>query len=604
VNDAALRERENDHRTALLHEHQALEQRFLMRLARGSWSADVWLSSGGRPARTHLIEALGEHQRLLVTGDRCTGKSALAAFLLSQSARRDVGFGDHAPFAVVVRRLAGSTLDEETLARLNPAAGIDVIRTALEAGRGLVVVDGIDEAPSPDELKRSLAALAARYPYSRFVATTRPLPAKVAGRSESAIDGFLTVPIAGPRKEAGATVLAIHPRPPAERVAQLAAEVGSLLDRWCIQDLPPGSVLRSLTARGRFLLVCHLAASAYDARQVEHTIDLFIRDLAAELGTARWFPDTEQLLHEDEHPNGGEPIADPEALARRLVADIRAHPGILFERRPGVFAFTSLAVQQYLTAAFFAKERLWSELLLACEDPWWHPIIVLASGLPAPFSSASPPRLLIRELLRQWATADSVATFLAAAAAEVADDLPPSIRREIDRRLRAALPLRSDIQVVHIVDDIGEIAAPALIRALDGAGPDERARMLTALGRLDHPDAIRTIARFTGDPERTTEPILCWAWNVDAVGVGQPVGFFAFAAFFNLALSTPAASALFDQVLARTSEETRAAFVELVVSKFLDDFHWGAEPEEERDPWRSATLMEKILAAGVGPPPK
>ncbi len=599
MNDAALRERENDHRMALVHEHKALEHRFLVRLARGTWSADVWLSAGGRPARRHLMEALGEHPRLLITGARWSGKSALAAFLLAQTARHDVGFGDHAPFAVMVRRLEGSELDEEALAELNPAAGVDVIHTALEVGRALVVVDGLDEARSPELLKRSIANLAAKYPHSRFVATTRPLPSRVAGRSETAIDGFHTVPIAGPQREPGATVHPIHrPRSPAEQVQHLAAEVERLLDRWRLGSLPRGSALRGLTERGRFLLVCHLASSGYDARQVEQTAELLVRDVASELDEARWFPDTEQLLLEDEAPSGGEPVRDREQLARRMVDDIRRHPGVLFEKRPGVFAFASLAVQQYLTAAFFAKERLVQELLFCGEDPWWHPIIVLAAGLPAPFSSASPARQWIGELLRQWVTPDSVATFLADQAAEVAPSLPEPMRREIDRRIRTALPVRSDAQLAHIVDDVGEIAAPALLRSLEGAGPNERARVITALGRLDHPDAVRAIARFTGDEERTTEPMLCWAWNVDAVSAGAPVGFFAFAAFFNLALSTASADALFDQVLAKTSDEARGIFVELIVRKVLDDLHWGAEQPEERDPWRSATLMEKILARG------
>lgn len=604
VNDPALRERENDHRMALVHEHEALESRFLVRLARGAWSADVWVTEGGRPVRRHLMAALVDHPRLLITGGRWTGKSALASFLLAQTARRDVGFGDHAPFTAPARRLPGSTLDEDLLARLNPAAGLDVILTALESGRGLVVVDGLDEARSPDELKRSLAELAARYPYSRFVVTTRPLPAKVAGRTETAIDGFLPVPIAGPQREQGATVHAIHPRPPAERVPALAAEVDELLDRWRIVHLPPGAALRGLTERGRFLLACHLASSAYDARQVEQTTDHLAREIGAELSTARWFPDTEQLLLEDEKPAGGEPLADPEGFARRLLDDIRLRPGVLVEKRPGIFAFASLAVQQYLTAAFFAKERLVNEILLRCEDPWWHPVIVTAAGLPAPFSSASPPHALIGELLRQWATPDSVATFLAVQAAEVAPPLPRAIRRDIDRRLRVALPLRSDAQLAHVVDDIGEIAAPALLRGLDGAGPDERARMLTALGRLDHPDAVRVLARHAGDEDRTTEPMLCWAWNVDAVAAGVPVGFFAFAAFFNLALTNASAGAMYDQVLAKTSEETRGKFVELVVRKFLDDAHWGADFPEERDPWRSASMMEKIFALGLPTEPK
>lgn len=600
ANDEALRDRENDHRAALLHEHAALEHRFLTRLARGAGSADVWLPSGGRPERRHVLDALAEHPRLLVTGGRWAGKSALASFLLAQAARHDLGLGDHVPFAAPVRRLAASHLDEDVLARLNPAAGIDVVRAALESGRALVVMDGLDEARSPDTLKRSLADLAARHPGSRIVATTRPLPARVPGRSGAHVDGFVAAPLAGPRRDAGATVHALHPeRTPSDRVLQLAAEVDALLDRWGPGRLPQGSALGALTERGRFLIACHLAANGYDARQIEVSSRHLRRTVACEVAEARWFPDTGMLLHVEESPRGGEPLADPDAFAARFVEEVGRHPGVLFEQRPGFFAFASLAAQQYLTAAFFAQQRLVREMLWMLADPWWHPVIVTVAGLPAPFSSVSPARELIGELLRQWATTDSVATFLADQAAEVARELPASLRREIDRRVRAALPLRSDAQLAHIVDGVGEVAVPALLRALDGAGPDERARTLTALGRIDHPDAIRALARHAGDAERTTEPMLCWAWHVDALAAGVPVGFFAFAAFFNLALSHPAAHALYDQVLARTSDETRAVFVDLVVRKLLDDVRWGAEAPEERDPQRSASLLEKILARGL-----
>lgn len=602
VNDPDLCDRENDHRAALDDEHRKLECRFLFRLARGNASADVLVTTDGRRERRHLALALLDHPRLLIIGGRWSGKTTLASFLLAQASRHDMGFGDHAPFAVKAQRLRESELDEESLVELNPAAGHDVLLTALEAGRALVVVDGLDEARSPDKLKRSIAALAVKYPYSRFVVFSRPLPARIAGRHENLIDGFVTATIAGPDRTAGATVFELHPRSPAERVASLSTEVEGLLERWHIHHLPPGNTLRYLTERGRFLVACHLAADAYCGRLVELTDEVLARGISAELATASFFEETEQILHEDEHPNGGEPIAEKDSLSRRMVEDIRAFPGVLIERRPGIFAFASLAVQQYLTAAFFAKEGLLVDLLETSDDPWWHPVFVIAAGLPAPFSSVSPARVWIAALLRQRVKADSVATYLADQAAVVAPFLPVSLRRDIDRRLRAALPIDSDAQLIHLVTDIGEIAAPAVIGALAGAGVNERARMLTALGRLDHPDVLRALVRHASDEERTTELMLCWAWNVDAVAAGLPVGFFAFAAFFNLALNTPAGDALFDQVLAKTSDETRHAFIDLVVRKYLNDHHWGREHEEDRDPWRSAAFMEKIMARGAPSP--
>ena len=597
VNDQRIREAEIAHESALLDEHRSLEARLLLRLARGSWSADVWLP-GNVPVRHHVFDALAHHPRLLVVGGRWSGKSTLAAYVLVRTARWDARFRDHLAFSVNVGRMTGPTLDEREITRANPAAGPDVLQVALECGRALVVVDGIDETDSPAELKRSIAAFARQYPLCQMIVTTRPLPAKVPGKSESTIDGFVPVRMAGPDARRGATIHELDiVRSPAERVARLGADVQRLLEAWRYEDLPPGGGLRLLTERGRFLVACHIAAGTYDSRMVELATEQLEQDIREECDGARWFEDTGQLLHADEAPRGGVPHPDLAAFARSVVDDIRRCPGVLVEKQPGMFAFADLAVQQYLTAMFFAKEGFGDQLLLIRDDPWWHPVIVLSAALPPPFSTRAPARAFIRELLDTSIGADSATTFLAALAAQVAPSLPRAIHDEIDRRMRAALPPRSSVQVIHVVDDIGDIAAPSLLAALEGATASERAFIITALGRLDHPPALRAIARFASDAEPAADAVLCWFWCVDALIKGEPVGFFAFAAIFNLALSSPAANALFDQVLARASHRTLDTFVRLVATKIMDDEHWGAEPEHERDPDHASALMEKVITA-------
>lgn len=319
--------------------------------------------------------------------------------------------------------------------------------------------------------------------------------------------------------------------------------------------------------------------------------------LRDELQGARWFPETEQLLHEDEKPQGGVPIENGAALAAEIVREIRHHPGVLVERRPGVFAFAEVAFQHHLAAIFFAGERDVRHFLAVREDPWWHDVLVAAAGLGAPFSSQLPAMRIVRSLLDATVAAESVTTFLAARCADVARDLPARMREEIDRRLAATVPPRSNLEVAHLVDDIGEIAAPALVGALGVAAANERAFLVTALGRLDYPPAVRVLGRLVADEELTTEAVVCWVWKVDAIAVGLPVGFFAFAAFFHLALSMPSAYAMVDEVLDRTSRSILDAFLDLLVSKIDHDQHWGLEAEPERDPDRLALLLDKVVTA-------
>jgi len=381
------------------------------------------------------------------------------------------------------------------------------------------------------------------------------------------------------------------------RAERVADEVNRLLAGWSIDPLPRTAVLDRLTYQGRLLTVSPLAASMQDRQVTELLAHELANAFQNELEGARWFSDTEQLLHEDEKPQGGMPVEDPARLATEIVREIGQHPGVLVETRLGVFAFAEVAFQQYLAAIFFASERDVLHLLSVREDPWWHDVIVFAAGLGAPFSSRLPPKTLVRALLDATVTANSVTTFLAARCAEAASYLPTPIRTEIERRLAAAVPPRSNIQVAHLVDDIGAIAAPALVAALGTAGANERAFLVTALGRLDYPPAVRVLARLVGDDDATTEPIVCWAWKVDAIAMGLPVGFCAFAAFFNLAFSTPSAYAMFNEVLDRASHATLDAFIRLIVQKLMNDEHWGADAELERDPDRIALLIDKVVTA-------
>jgi len=558
--------------------------------------------SGCRP-REHLFELLAQERRVLVIARRASGKTALGTLLTSQAASRDLGFGFAVPLLVAVDRLGTRRLDEAELGRQNPLLGAAGVARVLEAGDGLIIVDGFDGAASIDARKASIADLGRRYPAARIVVFTRPLPRKVPGRSETAIEGFLTVRTAAPVAPDVATIHELQDhRSEAHRVKRIGEVVHGLLECWSFGALPRASVLARLTSRGLLFLASRLAAGDHGNRTVELVeIDL-LNKIELELQGARWFAETEMLLHEDEHPQGGAPLEDPAALAKAIVQEIRMHPGVLVERRSGVFAFADLAVQQYLAAIFFAAGCDTAHFVEVRDDPWWHEVIVFAAGLPAPWSSSLPAKTLVRALLDASASADSATTFLAARCASVASFLPSSLRAEIDRRLRATILPRSDAQVAHLVDDIGEVAAPALVAALPSVGANERAFIATALGQLVYAPSVRVLAGLVDDEKATTEPITLRAGPVDAVVEQAPVGLFAFAAFFHLALVNSVAYRMFDDVVARVSRGVRETFVRLVASKIVGEKSWGEETEDESeaDADRVEELVEKVVrASGV-----
>lgn len=96
-------------------------------------------------------------------------------------ARDDRDWRPRVPFIVFLRHCAGGKLPtpQEFPKLLSSALGDpppNWVRDILKAGRGLVLLDGVDEIPhaSRTELRRSLADLVQAYPASYFVVTTRP----------------------------------------------------------------------------------------------------------------------------------------------------------------------------------------------------------------------------------------------------------------------------------------------------------------------------------------------------------------------------------------------------------------------------------------------
>ena len=107
----------------------------------------------------------------------------------------------------------------------------------------------------------------------------------------------------------------------------------------------------------------------------------------------------------------------------------------------------------------------------------------------------------------------------------------------------------------------------------------------------------RALARLAEDESRTTDSMLCWAWNIDVTVQGGPVAFFAFLAIFNLAISNPAAGAVFEEVLPRVPLDVFDHFFHLLASKLANDEYWGRETPPERDMDRISDMLESMEKA-------
>ncbi|WP_437723891.1 NACHT domain-containing protein [Sorangium sp. So ce861] len=614
---------ERDHVDSVWREHGQIHVRVLIRNEQVPMDMEVLPRRVDAPSRCTVPELLARHERVLVVGGRGSGKTALIARLAARAAA-DHRQGTRAlvPFVVLVSLLDDPRLDERAIAKLSPIGGVVLLRRALEERRALVLVDGLDEAGSgARRLSESVEAFAAAHPGNPMVVTTRPRRAGIPGYARVELRGFVTATLL---PQPGTRVVAAHHfsarRDPGRRTSLIASAVDALLERYAAEELRPGAILKSLDLRDRRLLFSAIAWLMHSDRLVELPVAPLAELLRWRLDGARWVEgprlvlcradeeDDEEDMDEDEDGDGdrdpqggplergaagdarelGELAQDIDGMVERVIEEIRGHQGLLVERRPGAFSFADLSYQAYLNAVDHVRIGALDALIEARSDPWSHETIVHAAGIPEVDAAA-----FILELLEADRGEAPVATLLASRCAEVAGGrLPPQLRRTIARRLSAVVPPRNPFDVAYLIDDVGEVAGPALILALGSASPSERAYTAMTLGGLRHRPAYGVLVRMAADDSPVNEPIVCWLWDEEQLVKDQVIGCFALLALFDVALAVPSASTLFLQAIERAPRGALDC-----VYKLIDDQHAERIGRASEDgPIRDVEAVDVLLA--------
>jgi len=143
---------------------------------------------------TELLEHLPElGGRILIRGEAGMGKSTLLRWAALQAAAArpndrlqhqfdiDSPWLQRVPFLILLRHCEGGKLPapEDLPRKIASALGAPPqhwVQQVLEQGRGLLLIDGIDEVPKfhREETKKEIAALLGRFPNNLFLVTTRP----------------------------------------------------------------------------------------------------------------------------------------------------------------------------------------------------------------------------------------------------------------------------------------------------------------------------------------------------------------------------------------------------------------------------------------------
>uniref|UniRef100_A0AAU2VXT4 NACHT domain-containing protein n=1 Tax=Streptomyces sp. NBC_00008 TaxID=2903610 RepID=A0AAU2VXT4_9ACTN len=500
-------------------------------------------------------QALSGTRRLLLRGPAGSGKSTLVQWLAVNTARRTFGgeLADWNRCVPFVLRLRAFTSDEtlpgpEDFLR---AAGVPLHGAApsgwadrlLSEGRGLVLVDGVDEVPM--RLRRRtekwLKDLITAYPRSRYVVTTRPSAVPESWLSGSGFEAHSLMPMG--KKDILAFIDHWHTAAHSECVsdeereqldgyeASLRRAVGTRRDLGRLATNPLMCALLCALNRDRRTQLPRARKELYDA-----ALDMLLvrrdteRDIVGVEGVDLTRDEQTALLQRLAYwliRNGQAEADRDEALAmvtEWLTAmsqvpgspeDVFAHllirSGLLREPAPGAVGFVHRTFQDYLGAKAAVEARDFGVLVKHAHDDQWHDVVQMAVG----HARAEERARLLRQLLKRAAQTrkhHNRLVLLAAASLEHAPELDPAVRAEVQRQTADLLPPRSREDAEGLAA-LGEVVLELL------PGPEEVSSQYAAgyvvltAALVGGDAAYEVVKRYRDDERIAVASQLCEAWG-------------------------------------------------------------------------------------------
>ncbi|MFD5328782.1 NACHT domain-containing protein [Streptomyces sp. NPDC127092] len=507
------------------------------------------------PVPRRIDDLLADRPRVLLRGDAGAGKTTLVWWLASHAAAGTLGpelaaLNGLVPFVVPLRSLRTQGGGFPSPAELPAVAGL-VIDAApdgwagrvLGAGRGLLLVDGLDEVTQDDreDAHTWLSGLLARYPDTRCVATVRPHAVAPDWLGAERFEELNLLPLRG--EDIQAFVTAWHD------AARLDADER---DRAALDDLERDLAQQfrhnpNLAELARTPLLCAVICALHRLREgflPETRWELYDSALTMLLGTRDErrrvdAPDGIRMSVEEHQQllqrlaarlvRGGQTEFTRAQALQRLERDLSGMPrvraqgtpeeilthlinrsGLLQERADDVFQFAHRTFQDFLAAKEFVEDDSLPELLRHAYDQQWHDVLLLAAG----HCTRRDLPVLVEGLLKAGSETrrrDLKTTLyvLAALAAQHAAWLDEGLHRRVRKAVRSVIPPHNREQVMQLarlggfvlplLPDPREVpgeAAGMCVDLIGEIGGSDALPAAEAYARVDHGRIARFWNRF------------------------------------------------------------------------------------------------------------
>ncbi|MFB7590260.1 NACHT domain-containing protein [Streptomyces sp. NPDC056169] len=500
-------------------------------------------------SKSHLRAdlALARHDKVLLRGLAGSGKTTLIQWLTVSAASDDRVDGmaylyGRVPFVLPLRTLTRHGERLPAPDRFLSAAGCPLTPPdgwadrVLASGRGLVLVDGIDEIPETERgrAREWLRDLLSAYEGNRWLVTARPT---AVGNDWLARDGFTDLVLspmsrtevatfvrrwhraAGPEAEPYEQQLldALHTT---EHVAQLATNP-LMCGLVCALHLDR----RGYLPRGRKALYESALSMLLSRRDRErgmanpYGIDL---DAAPQIQLvqrlAYWLTRNGRLQMDRAHAESVIAEAVPamvEASAYapdRVFAHLLHRSGLLREPTADTIDFVHRTFQDYLAAKALVDVWDIGVLIQHAADDTWEDVIRMAVGHARPHECAE----ILRELLKAADAAEDHRTqlrllILAATALTHATEVTPEVREQVLSRTAELVPPPT-------ADEARELATAGrmvldLLPGPEGLGDEEALMAVTTATHIPSDAAIPYLAGFARGSTLDVRAQLVWGWQ-------------------------------------------------------------------------------------------